>query len=138
MLQDDVLLFFILLVSLVLLLFLLQKLIYRGVVKKVKKTIDKREQEAFSKCPVCRTNLLKNEHIISRVYNTESKVEQRCSIVGCPYCFPHAKDGIRRICPVCHKKIPQEGYLIAHLFTRNNKKNHVHIVGCTECHKKTI
>lgn len=136
MLNDDVLLFVILLVFLVLLLFLIQKLMYKGLRKKVKRKIEAREKEAFNKCPVCRTNLLPNEQIISRVYNTESKTNQRCTIVGCPYCFPHVQAGITRKCPVCNKKISQEGYLIAHLFIHPNKKNHVHIVGCTECHNK--
>lgn len=138
MFDNDVAFFLMLLVSLVLLLFLIQKLMYRGLTKKVKKKIETQEKEALSKCPVCRTDLLKTEQIISRVYNTESKTEQKCSIVGCPHCFPHVRDGVVRKCPVCHKKIPQEGYLIAHLFTRVNQKNHVHIVGCTECHKKNI
>lgn len=134
--NDDILLFIILLVSLVIFLFLIQKLMYKGVAKKVKKKIEEREKDTFNKCPVCGTSLLQSEQIISRVYSTESKTDQRCTIVGCPHCFPHVKEGVSRKCPVCHKKVPQEGYLIAHLFTRPNKKNHVHIVGCTECHKK--
>jgi len=136
MFNNDLAFFLMLLVSLVLLLFLIQKLMYKGVAKKVKKKIETREKEALSKCPVCGTHLLKTEQIISRVYNTESKTDQKCSIVGCPHCFPHVRDGVVRKCPVCHKKISQEAYLIAHLFTRVNQKNHVHIVGCTECHKK--
>lgn len=136
MVNDDVLLFIILLVSLVLLFFFIQKLMYRGAEKNVQKKIEKRKREAVNKCPVCGTSLLPTELIISRVYHTDNKTEQKCTIVGCPYCYPYLSDGIVRRCPVCNKTIPLDGYLIAHLFTRTNKKNHVHVVGCTECHKK--
>ena len=59
-----------------------------------------------------------------------------CTIHGCPHCYPVPEPGIKRTCPVCHKEVPPEGHLDAHLFTRRTGKKHVHVTGCTECHKK--
>lgn len=50
---------------------------------------------------------------------------------GCPYCYP-ANNEYRRLCPVCKNEIPSEGYVIARMFMRKDRK-HVHVLGCTEC-----
>ena len=81
-------------------------------------------------------DILDKERIISRVYHTEKSTDQLCNIIGCPHCFPYTEVGVRRKCPVCTKTIPAEGYLIARIFYHQNRKNHVHIIGCTECNKR--
>ena len=82
-------------------------------------------------CPVCETILGKGEQIKSALYPGES--DRICHIFGCPHCHPYLQDSVRRVCPVCKKTVPQEGYLIARLFERPNNKRHVHILGCTGC-----
>lgn len=134
--SDYILVFILVLTALVILFFAFQLVSNRAKKKWKEKQKFVRPEHAISKCPVCGSALVEKEKIFSKVYNTESKTVQQCTIVGCPHCFPHMEMGIRRKCPVCHKNIPQDGYLIAHLFNRKDQKNHVHIVGCTECHKK--
>ena len=104
--------------------------------KREEKTAFKRPENAVNKCPVCDSGLVDKERIISRVYHTEKSTDQLCNIIGCPHCFPYTEVGVRRKCPVCTKTIPAEGYLIARIFYHQNRKNHVHIIGCTECNKR--
>ena len=97
---------------------------------------NKSEIEPKSNCPICNSPLYQGENIISRVYKGTDKTDQACTILGCPHCYPKLESGVKRICPVCHKEIPLNGHLDAHLFLRDTGKRHVHITGCTECHKK--
>ena len=103
-----------------------------------KKTMPKKKPAVKGRnmCPVCHSSLDVGENINSRVYKEANSREQSCTIHGCPHCYPKAEFGIKRECPVCHKTVPQEGHLRAILFTRENEKKHVHIVGCTECQRK--
>lgn len=87
-------------------------------------------------CPLCNSMLYNEENIISRVYKTSTIRDQPCTIHGCLHCFPELEVGVNRTCPVCHKTVPLKGHLDARIFSRANKKKHVHISGCTECHKK--
>ncbi|HNY20714.1 MAG TPA: hypothetical protein PKO22_01060 [Treponemataceae bacterium] len=82
-------------------------------------------------CPVCSMQLVPGEQLKTALF--PGKETRTCHIFGCPHCHPFAKEGITRICPVCKRHVPQEGYLIARLFERPGKKRHVHILGCTEC-----
>lgn len=134
--SDFIVIFILVLTALVILFFAFQLVSSRSRKKREEKYKFVRPEKAIAKCPVCSSALVGKEKIFSKVFNTESNTTQRCTIIGCPHCFPHMEMGIRRKCPVCKKNIPQEGYLIAHLFNRKDQKNHVHIVGCTECHKK--
>lgn len=88
-------------------------------------------------CPLCRTVLSKTEQIKSALFPGQG--ERICHIFGCPHCHPFDEDDIERICPVCNKKVPAQGYLFARLFERPGNKRHVHILGCTNCRlpKKT-
>lgn len=95
-----------------------------------------RPESSIKQCPVCNSDLVGKEKIISKVYHTESKTDHLCTIQGCPHCFPKVETGVIRKCPVCGKKIPENGYLIARMFEYSDKKNHVRILGCTECNRK--
>ena len=53
-------------------------------------------------------------------------------IFGCSTCWP-ASPNHPRSCPVCRKTLAPEGYLIARTFRREGRKDHVHVIGCTEC-----
>lgn len=66
-------------------------------------------------CPLCNSALAKGENLSSKVFGpikdgTDSN--QRCTILGCPHCLPYCQNGVKRICPVCKKKVPADGYLI--------------------------
>jgi hypothetical protein len=50
---------------------------------------------------------------------------------GCPYCYP-ANDKHPRICPVCQRELPADGFLYARMFYLQSRR-HVHVLGCTEC-----
>lgn len=82
-------------------------------------------------CPVCETILARGEQLKSALYPGES--DRICHIFGCPHCHPYPEESVARVCPVCKKPVPQEGYLIARFFERPNGKRHVHILGCTVC-----
>lgn len=87
------------------------------------------------KCPLCESNLFKGENIISKVYRPMNVPDQLMTVSGCPHCYPKLEPGVRRICPVCHKEVPMTGNLTARLFNKNDGKKHVHIIGCSNCHK---
>ncbi len=87
------------------------------------------------KCPICQTSLYVGENIISKVYRPMNVPDQLCTISGCPHCFPKCEPGVSRTCPVCHKEIKQDQTLTARLFNKNLGKKHVHIVGCSNCHR---
>lgn len=100
------------------------------------KTKEKDKGPSHSNCPLCNSALFAGENLVSRVYKGCDPKDQACTILGCPYCYPVPRPGIKRVCPVCHKTVPPNGHLDAHLFLRNTGKRHVHITGCTECHKR--
>ncbi len=103
-----------------------------------KKSVNNNVPESKGKniCPICHSSLFAGENITSRVYKEDNAKEQSCRIYGCPHCHPKAEFDVKRECPVCHRTIPQDGYLRAFLFTRESEKKHVHVVGCTECQRK--
>ena len=134
--KDFFIVIFLITILLVLLFFAFQLIANHNKKKREEKTAFKRPENAVNKCPVCDSGLVDIERLISRVYHTEKDTDQLCNIMGCPHCFPYTEVGVRRKCPVCTKTIPSEGYLIARIFYHQNRKNHVHIIGCTECHKR--
>lgn len=95
----------------------------------------KQGQPSNVKCPICQTILFKGENLISKVYRPMNVPDQLMTVAGCPHCYPACEPGVKRICPVCHKPIPQDGTLTARLFNKSAGKKHVHIVGCSNCHK---
>ena len=97
------------------------------------KNVVKRVQTV--KCPVCQSQLYQGENIISKVYRPMNVPDQLMSVSGCPHCFPRCEPGIQRVCPVCHKPIAQDQTLTARLFNKTTAKKHVHILGCSNCHK---
>ena len=92
-------------------------------------------EKKFMNCPLCSAELVKGENIFSKVYRPMTVPDQRCTISGCPHCFPKVQNGLKRICPVCKKTVPVNGYLVARLFNKTTGKKHVMIIGCTECLK---
>lgn len=87
------------------------------------------------KCPVCQSELFVGEQLISKVYRPMKVPDQLMTIQGCPHCYPKCEPGVSRVCPVCHKAIAPDQALTARLFNKAIGKKHVHIIGCSNCHK---
>ena len=87
------------------------------------------------KCPVCGTGLAPGQNLVSKVFGKVGKSDdQLCYVYGCPSCYPEAKPYIKRMCPVCHKEISQDGYLLSRMFNKTKSgKPHVIINGCGNC-----
>ena len=87
------------------------------------------------RCPVCQSELFVGEQLVSKVYRPMKVPDQLMTIQGCPHCYPKCEPGVARVCPVCHKAIAPDQALTARLFNKAVGKKHVHIIGCSNCHK---
>lgn len=87
------------------------------------------------KCPLCDSSLFVGENLISKVYRPMNVPDQLMVVMGCPHCYPKKEPGLKRICPVCHKEVAQDQSLTARLFNKAMGKKHVHVLGCSNCHK---
>jgi hypothetical protein len=97
-------------------------------------------------CPVCGSRLEKGDRVDATLYGggwfqDGSPRPRLAHIKGCPYCLgvkPGAGGEKReRKCPVCHKSLGDNDYLVAEFIKRNDgKKPHVTIIGCSLCQKK--
>jgi len=83
-------------------------------------------------CPLCNTALSKGENVKSKIYPTGDK-DSLMEMFGCPNCIPPLGKA-DRICPVCKKILPADGYVIGRYFVRPGKR-HLHVLGCTLCRK---
>lgn len=92
---------------------------------------------AFVNCPVCGTPLLPGQNLHSKIFRPAAAApDQLCYVYGCPSCWPQCKPGIKRTCPVCHKDVLQDGYLISRMFNKTKSgKPHVIINGCGNCNR---
>lgn len=100
-----------------------------------KKKNSKKKNLQPVKCPVCSSSLYVGENLISKVYRPMNVPDQLMVIMGCPHCFPECEPGVVRTCPVCHKSVKKNQSLTARLFNKSGGKKHVHVVGCSNCHK---
>ena len=87
------------------------------------------------KCPLCDSSLYVGENLISKVYRRMNVPEQLMTVWGWSRCYPKKEPGLKRICPVCHKEVAQDQSLTARLFNKSLGKKHVHVLGCSNCHK---
>lgn len=97
----------------------------------------KRTSGGFVNCPVCATMMLPGENIVSKVFTTNGQVnDQICYIYGCPHCYPRCQPGVKRTCPVCHKPVEQNQYLLARRFNKTKSGTpHVIVNGCGNCNR---
>ena len=96
--------------------------------------LNKEEAKNPKFCPLCDTPLSKGENVKSKTYPAvEGSTDTLMDVFGCPYCIPPVGKK-ERICPVCLKKIPADGFVIGRYFVRPDK-NHLHVLGCTLCRK---
>ncbi len=102
---------------------------------------DRERLEILKPCPICSAMLKRGETLRSLYYRQKKsdhklQVEEILThIFGCPHCWPSNQE-YQRSCPVCNQKVSHDGYLVARTFRRPEKKDHVHVIGCTEC--KTV
>ena len=100
-------------------------------------------------CPLCGSGLKKGERVKSATYpvkpGSDGKypggIEKLMEVYGCPHCIPPGGTE-KRICPVCRKEVPENGYVVGRYFIVNStddstqkRKNHLHVLGCTQCRR---
>jgi len=81
-------------------------------------------------CPICSIKLIRGDLVKSFAFPSGGSTDRLMYIRGCFSCLEH---DMPRKCPICKKKMTLEDYLIARMFERPNKKNHIHILGCNSC-----
>ena len=131
----------ILLILLVIIIFLLLYSIY--ILKKdnysalANKMADRERKKLhiMKPCPLCNTLLRSKERVRTIIFQS-NRTDCHVHVLGCPHCYPAAEKK-PRICPVCRKSLPQDGYVIAQLMKRK-KPHRLHILGCTICKTKRL
>jgi hypothetical protein len=77
--------------------------------------------------------LLKGEQVKTVVFpSAAGGIDQLMYMKGCHSCL---ENGVPRRCPVCKKKLSLEDFLVARMFERARRKNHIHVLGCNHCRK---
>ncbi len=105
--------------------------------KSVKKEEIKSSPQNFANCPVCSSSLVPGVNLRSKVFKRENATDQLCYVYGCSLCYPKVIGNLSRKCPVCHKDVESDGYLISRIFYKTKSgKPHVIINGCKNCNKK--
>jgi len=96
-----------------------------------KKPVDPRGQPGDPQvCPICSMKLTKGDLIKSFAFPPGGGTDRLMYIKGCFSCL---ENDVPRRCPICKKIMSLEDYLIARMFERPNRKNHVHVLGCNSC-----
>ena len=84
-------------------------------------------------CPVCSSRLNKGDLVKSLAFPSITGGKDRLMYIrGCYYCL---FEDLPRRCPVCGINLDDDDYLIARMFERSNRHNHVHVMGCNNCKK---
>lgn len=83
-------------------------------------------------CPICSIKLIKGDLVKTVAFPNTQSYDRLMYIRGCPSCI----DGsLPRRCPVCKEKLTVDNYLVARMFERRGRKNHIHVLGCNVCKK---
>jgi hypothetical protein len=84
-------------------------------------------------CLVCSTKLVRGQLVKTIAFPTEAAgISRLMYIRGCTNCLNNIID---RICPICGLDLKLDDYLIARMFERRHRNNHVHVLGCNYCKK---
>jgi hypothetical protein len=84
-------------------------------------------------CPICSVRLDKGEQVKTVAFPSASGgIDRLMYIKGCHSCL---NSNIPRRCPVCGSVLSLEDYLVARMFERSKRKNHIHVLGCNHCKK---
>ena len=82
-------------------------------------------------CPVCRTKLPEGGTVHTKAYPSLNGGRDRLMhIEGCTRCL---RGGYERNCPVCRAVLAPGEKLVARMFSRTMRRNHVHVIGCSRC-----
>jgi hypothetical protein len=81
-------------------------------------------------CPICSMRLVKGDLVKSFAFPSSGGIDRLMYIKGCFSCL---ENNVPRRCPICKKIMSLEDYLVARMFERPNRKNHVHVLGCNSC-----
>jgi len=85
-------------------------------------------------CPVCSIKMLKGETLKTTAFEASAQNKDRLvHIKGCYSCLERE---LPRRCPVCCAQMTLDDYLIARMFERASRKNHIHVLGCNNCRKR--
>jgi len=84
-------------------------------------------------CPVCSIVMLRGELVKTIAYATG--VRGKDYLVHVKGCYSCLENDLPRCCPICKHKMSVNDYLVARMFDRPNKKNHMHVLGCNHCRK---
>ena len=87
----------------------------------------RKSEEKTRPCPLCGSRLKKGERV--RTVVLPGKADTLAEVYGCKYCFCERPTAVR-ICPVCLKPVPKDGYVIGRMF---RERRHLHVLGCTQC-----
>lgn len=98
------------------------------------------EAPAGQPCTLCGTALKRGERVHSVLYMTKTE-DKTMDIFGCPYCFkghPAGRKGpgYDRHCPVCKSRVEDGQPVMARVFFRKDRRQHVHVLGCAKCRQK--
>lgn len=83
-------------------------------------------------CPMCSVKLRNGEQVKTIAFPVSTSLDRLMYIRGCSCCL---NSDLPRRCPVCKDSLSEKDYLIARLFERYGRKNHVHILGCNHCRR---
>ena len=102
---------------------------------RAQKLLDNRiNPEDPQSCPICSVKLYRGELVNTLAFPSITGGQDRLMhVLGCVYCIGGA---IKRKCPVCGSKLHHSEFLVARLFERKHRRNHVHILGCIHCRKR--
>ena len=84
-------------------------------------------------CPVCSIRMLRGDLVKTIAFATGVRSKDRLvHIKGCISCL---ENNVPRYCPICKHKMTVKDYLVARMFDRPERKNHIHVLGCNYCKK---
>jgi len=99
----------------------------------VKKEDPKASANNLQFCPVCAQKMLKGKLVKTIAFPSSPSGSDRLMYIrGCYNCLEEEKP---RKCPVCKSDLSLEDFLVARMFERSGRKNHVHVLGCNHCRK---
>lgn len=82
-------------------------------------------------CPVCSYKMVRGELVKTIAFPLQKSTGDRLMhIRGCYNCLEDKKP---RKCPICKSELSPDDFLIARMFERPGRKNHVHVLGCNHC-----
>ena len=83
-------------------------------------------------CPICSLKLVKGDLVKTVAFPATKSFDRLLYIRGCPICL---EGSVPRRCPVCKASMSVDNYLVSRMFERTERKNHIHVIGCSHCKK---